>query len=50
MAVGEQADEETVNERFLSDDDVGDFSAEFDDPLGGVSDLVFQRGVHVAGI
>ena len=46
VAVGQQADEQPVNELFLADDDVGDFLAQLADPGGGLRDLVFQRSVH----
>src|ERR1017187_1822 len=42
--------EQPVHELFLADDDVGDFLAQLANPGGGLRDLIFQRGVHVARI
>ena len=39
VAVGEEADEEAVDERLLADDDAGDFVVERFDPLAGLGDL-----------
>jgi len=50
MAVRQQADEQPVHERFLADDDVGDFFAQLANPNGRGRDLIFQRSVHAAGI
>jgi hypothetical protein len=50
VAVGEQADEQALDELFLADDDVGDFLAQRANPRGGLRDLIFQRRIHAAGI
>ena len=49
VAVGEQADEQPVHELFLADDDVGDFLAQFADPVGGGLHFFVQRYAHVRG-
>jgi hypothetical protein len=50
VAVGEQTDEQPLDKLFLTDDDVGNFFAQFFNPSRGLDDLFFLRLAHAAGI
>ena len=50
VAVGQQPDQQALDQLFLADDDVGDFLPQRFNPSRRLADLFFDRLIHVARI